>query len=104
MAHQSDPGGFDSADLPRGMADMELMRRIIDQTVGFVGLLAPDGTLTEANAPALEAGGVSRDEVIGKKFWECYWWSHDTAGMASSFPPRARSGGAARRAGRGGAL
>ena len=82
MAHQSDPGGFDSADLPRGMADMELMRRIIDQTVGFVGLLAPDGTLTEANAPALEAGGVSRDEVIGKKFWECYWWSHDTAGMA----------------------
>ncbi|WP_417523190.1 HWE histidine kinase domain-containing protein [Marinovum sp.] len=58
-------------------ADVDTLRSVIDLTVGFVGLLAPDGTLLEANAPALEAGGVTRDEVIGRKFWECPWWTHD---------------------------
>ncbi|HMO24986.1 MAG TPA: PAS domain S-box protein, partial [Tepidisphaeraceae bacterium] len=52
-------------------------RRIIDNTVAFVGVMTPDGTLTEANATALRAGGLQRDDVIGRKFWDCYWWSYD---------------------------
>lgn len=55
------------------------LRKILDGTLAFVGLLQPDGTLLEANAPALAAAGLSREAVIGKKFWECYWWSHDPA-------------------------
>ncbi|MGB7324757.1 MAG: PAS domain S-box protein [Rubripirellula sp.] len=53
------------------------LRRVIDHQLGFVGVLDLDGTLLEANATALVAAGVGRDDVIGKKFWECYWWSYD---------------------------
>ena len=53
------------------------LRRVIDNTVGFIGVLDPQGVLLEANATALSAGGVTREDVIGKPFWECYWWSHD---------------------------
>ncbi|WP_323765455.1 PAS domain-containing protein [Marinovum sp.] len=63
-------------------SEVEALRSVIDQTVGFVGLLEPDGTLVEANAPALESGGVARDEVIGRKFWDCYWWNHDPQEVA----------------------
>ncbi len=37
-----------------------------------------DGTLLEANQTALAAGGLSRNDVIGKPFWECYWWNYDS--------------------------
>jgi PAS domain S-box-containing protein len=52
-------------------------RRIIDNTVALVGIMTTDGTLIEANATALRAGGLQREDVVGKKFWECYWWSYD---------------------------
>jgi PAS domain S-box-containing protein len=53
------------------------LRQIIDGSLAFIGLLAIDGTLLEANALALQAGGLQRDDVIGRKFWDCYWWSYD---------------------------
>jgi PAS domain S-box-containing protein len=52
-------------------------RRIIDNTLSFVGVMTPDGTLTEANATALHAGGLRREDVVGRKFWDCYWWAYD---------------------------
>jgi PAS domain S-box-containing protein len=58
-----------------------LLRRIMDGTLAFIGLLHPDGTLIDANAPALAAGGLGREDVVGRKFWDCYWWSHDPAVM-----------------------
>jgi PAS domain S-box-containing protein len=67
------PGGPD-ATLAVSADDI---RAVIDRTVGFVGLLAPDGTLREANATVLKAGGLRRDEVIGRKIWNTWWWSHD---------------------------
>ncbi|QDS99493.1 PAS domain S-box protein [Adhaeretor mobilis] len=53
------------------------LRRVIDNMIGFVGVLDETGRLLEANETALQSGGVSRDEVIGKKFWDCYWWNYD---------------------------
>jgi PAS domain S-box-containing protein len=53
------------------------LRQIIDGSLAFIGLLAIDGTLLEANRLALQAGGLQRDDVIGRKFWDCYWWSYD---------------------------
>ena len=51
------------------------LRRIIDNMLGFVGVLDVEGTLLEANYAATEAGGIQRADVIGKKFWECDWWA-----------------------------
>ncbi len=60
------------------LADREShLRRVIDHTLGFIGVLDTKGILREANETAIIAGGLTRDEVIGKPFWECYWWSHD---------------------------
>jgi len=48
---------------------------IFNQTFQFVGLLAPDGTLLEANQTALDFGGICREAVVGRKFWEAHWWT-----------------------------
>jgi PAS domain S-box-containing protein len=52
---------------------------IFDHAFQFLGLLAPDGTLLEANQRALDFAAVARSEVIGKAFWETPWWRHDPA-------------------------
>jgi PAS domain S-box-containing protein len=48
---------------------------IFDQAYQYLGLLAPDGTLLEANQTALQAGRQSLAEVVGKPFWQTHWWS-----------------------------
>lgn len=54
-------------------------RRVLDTLFTFVGVLSLDGTLENANRAPLEAAGIKMDEVIGKKFWDCYWWSYSPA-------------------------
>lgn len=53
------------------------LRLVLDHSVAFMAVLDPDGTMREVNARALEAGGVARDEVLGRLFQETPWWSHD---------------------------
>ncbi|PKL16052.1 MAG: hypothetical protein CVV49_18230, partial [Spirochaetae bacterium HGW-Spirochaetae-5] len=50
-------------------------RAIFDQTFQMIGLLKPDGTLIETNRTALDFGGLSAEDVRGKKFWDTQWWS-----------------------------
>jgi PAS domain S-box-containing protein len=67
----------------RRVAESEArLRRVLDNLFAFVGVLAPDGTLMEANRAPLEAVGVTLDEVRGLPFWECPWWRHDPAAQA----------------------
>ncbi len=47
---------------------------IFDSMYQFIGLLKPDGTLIEVNQAALAFGGLESQDVIGKYFWDCYWW------------------------------
>jgi PAS domain S-box-containing protein len=49
-------------------------RAIFDHTYQFIGLLAPDGRLLEANQTALDFAGVPAEDVIGRPFWETAWW------------------------------
>ncbi len=49
----------------------------IDALFTFVGLLDPDGVVLEANRTALDAAGITSADVVGRPFWEAYWWSHD---------------------------
>lgn len=42
----------------------------------FVGLLTPDGTLIEANAPALQAAGIQPQDVLGKPLEHTYWLAY----------------------------
>jgi len=61
------------------LADKEAhLRRVIDNMLGFVSVLDCQGILHETNETAIVAGGIARDDVIGKPFWDCYWWSYDS--------------------------
>lgn len=52
------------------------MRDVLDNLFVFVGVLSPDGVLLDANAAPLEAAGLTPPDVIGKAFWDCYWWNY----------------------------
>jgi PAS domain S-box-containing protein len=49
-------------------------RGIFDSQFQYISLLAPDGTILEVNRTALDAGGASRDEAVGKRLWETRCW------------------------------
>jgi serine phosphatase RsbU (regulator of sigma subunit) len=61
---------------PSGFVGATEALTALDNVGHFVGLLSPDGILLEANAAALRAGGISRDDVVGRPFWEAHWWAH----------------------------
>ena len=61
----------------------------------FAGVMALDGTVLEANRLALEACGYTKDEVIGKKFWDCPWWNRSPE-LQRNDPRRHRAGGGRR--------
>lgn len=67
---------------------------IFNQTYQFTGLLEIDGTLIEANETALEFGGLDREDVLGKKMWEAYWFQHseETRTRAREAVERAATG------------
>lgn len=49
-------------------------KSIFNSTFQFIGFLDPDGTLLEVNETALDFSGTLAEDVVGKKFWDCYWW------------------------------
>jgi len=53
-----------------------LTRRVLDNLFAFVGVTTADGTVTDANRAPLDAAGIPASEVLGKKFWDCHWWSY----------------------------
>ena len=53
------------------------LRHLIDNMSAFVAELDIKGTLKEVNQAALDIGDIKREDVIGKKFWECFWWNYD---------------------------
>lgn len=71
-----------------------MVRSLFEQGTQFAGVLALDGTVLDVNRLALEACGFSREEVVGKLFWECGWWnrSHDLSEMVRRATMQARAG------------
>jgi PAS domain S-box-containing protein len=53
----------------------KLARITLDEMFQLVGVLTTDGILLECNRAALDGGGLTRNDVIGKPFWETFWWT-----------------------------
>ena len=72
----------------------EKFRAIYDQAEHYIGLMDTDGTLLEANKTALDFGGITLDQVRGKKLWESFWWTHskETVDRAKTAVRKARAG------------
>lgn len=49
-------------------------RAIFDQTFGFIAVMDPDGTVLDINETPLKVGGIDREDVVGRPFWETGWW------------------------------
>jgi PAS domain S-box-containing protein len=64
---------LDGADA-RNDYRLKIARITLDSMVQFVGLLDADGTVLEINQVALDAVGITLDEVEGKPFWTTFWW------------------------------
>lgn len=50
-------------------------RTFFEQGSYFAGVMTIDGTMIEANRLCLEMSGLTREEIVGRKFWECGWWN-----------------------------
>ena len=65
------------AERTAALSDSEtLLHKVLDSLFAFVGVLLPDGTVVDVNRGPLDMAGVRAEEVIGRKFWDCIWWSH----------------------------
>lgn len=73
IPENSGVGGF-ATDITDLKETEQKLEGIFNSSFSFIGFLSPDGTLLEANETALQMAGITRDDVIGKKFWDCYWW------------------------------
>ena len=51
------------------------MRTLLDNLFVYVGLLDHNGIILEANAAPMKAAGLRREDVVGRAYWETYWWS-----------------------------
>jgi PAS domain S-box-containing protein len=71
---------FDISERVRAEAERKAseqkFRAIFDGTFQFIGLLDTNGVLLEGNRTALNAIGVTSEEVVGQLFWETPWWTH----------------------------
>jgi PAS domain S-box-containing protein len=56
-------------------------RAFFEQGPLFAGIMALDGSIIEANRLSLEACGYTKQQVVGKPFWDCPWWAGSEALM-----------------------
>jgi len=55
----------------------EMIQQVLDGMLTMAAILLPDGTLTFANSTPLKLAGLNQEDVIGKKLWDCHWFSYD---------------------------
>lgn len=75
-------------------ASEQHLRNLLDSLYVFVGVMTPDGIMTEVNRAPLQLAGLRREAVIGKPVDQMFWFSH-------SLDARARIASAITRAARG---
>ncbi|QDV71213.1 Autoinducer 2 sensor kinase/phosphatase LuxQ [Rosistilla carotiformis] len=69
--------------IERARAEMETkrreahLRRVINNQLGLVGVIGRDGRLLEVDDRSINIAGLKREDVIGKHFAECPWWTYD---------------------------
>jgi PAS domain S-box-containing protein len=78
---------------PRREAELQNTRReaylraVFNQQFQFMAILSPEGTVLDINDLPLRAANISREQVVGRLFWETPWWD-GLPDMKSSWPAR----------------
>ncbi|HXU83807.1 MAG TPA: PAS domain S-box protein, partial [Polyangia bacterium] len=58
------------------IGDEGRLRSVLDAIFAFVGLFSLDGLVVDVNRVPLVASGMSREEVVGRRFVDLPWFSH----------------------------
>ncbi len=51
-------------------------QQVLDSLLTMVSITLPNGTLDFASSRSLELAGLSQTDVLGKKIWDCPWFSY----------------------------
>jgi len=51
-------------------------QQVLDGLLTMVSITLPDGTLDFSSSRSLTLAGLTQDNVLGKKIWDCPWFSH----------------------------
>jgi PAS domain S-box-containing protein len=51
-------------------------REVLDALFAFVGVFSPEGVVLDVNRAPLEASGLPREMVLGRRFIDLPWWAH----------------------------
>jgi PAS domain S-box-containing protein len=62
-------------------------RLIFNQQFQFMAILSPEGVLLDVNELPLRATGTTREQVLGRLFWETPWWNN-LPEMQAGWPAR----------------
>jgi len=76
-------GSRDVTALVKAERESQLKEFYLDNMPTFVGVTDLEGTLTFCNRVPLKSIGLTRDEVIGRKFSDIPWWTHSPELQAS---------------------
>lgn len=60
----------------RALAKDYDLRDVLSALETFVCVLANDGTVLEVNAAASSVIRMTRDQIVGSKFWDVKWWTY----------------------------
>ena len=58
--------------------ERDRLRQILDSQHAFVAVLSPEGEIIEMNEAALAAMGITRADVVGKRFLEAGWLARES--------------------------
>lgn len=63
--------------------NQERLNSIFNTGLEYIGILSVDGRVVDCNRASLEFAGNTREDVVGRFFWDCPWFIH-TDGMPES--------------------
>ena len=49
---------------------------IYNTSLEYIGLLSTDGIVLDCNSASLRFAGNTREDLVGKPFWDCPWWTY----------------------------
>jgi len=67
---------------------------LLESMQTFVAIIEIDGTVSFTNNTPLQIAGLQAEDVLGKKFWDCFWFNFDpeVQGLMRSYVVRAAAG------------
>jgi PAS domain S-box-containing protein len=60
------------------------LRGLLDNLAVFVSVFTPDGVCIETNEAPLKAAHLPRDQLVGRKFWDTYYFSYSETARAAA--------------------